>query len=191
MKLKSVLVASGVAALGAVPAFAQNAIVDWTGFYGGLGVMGGTGEVQPGPTFDLDDNNIGLEGFVGYDHAVGDFVLGGEFGYSTAKFNNTAWPPLSNYSDILDLKVKLGYAAGRWMPYLVVGRSQVTGTGDGASYDSVGYNFGVGVNYAVNDNLFVGGELLDRKMNGNGNSKKYSNTDLDIRTIAVRVAWKF
>lgn len=191
MKIKSVLVASGVAALAAVPAFAQNAIVDWTGFYGGLGVMGGTGEVQPGPTFDLDDNSIGLEGFVGYQHAVGDFVLGGEFAFSTAEFDNTTFPTLSNYSDILDLKVKLGYAAGRWMPYLVAGRSQVTGTAAGTGYNSTGYSYGVGVNYAVNDKLFVGAELLDRKLNGAGDSSKYSNTDLDIRTIAVRVAWKF
>lgn len=199
MKLKTVLVASGSVAFGASAGVAQSADVDWTGFYAGVGVMTGDGQSDPipGPLFPLEDGSAGLEVFAGYDHVfANNFVLGGEIGYSNAEFNGPFAGALNSYSDVFDLKVRLGYATGRWLPYLVVGGSRVDGLGfGGRTYTSDGYSYGLGVNYAVNEQMFIGAELLDRRLNGNGSGGgkkgKAANTDLDIRTIAVRIGWRF
>lgn len=198
MKATGRVITTGVVALSFSPAFGQTEAVDWTGFYAGLGLSGGmSGEADPipGPLFDLDDTGIGLEAFVGYHHQfASNLVLGAELGYNGASFDQTGAGTFTDYGDIFDLKLKLGYAFGQWMPYLVAGGSRADGVGFGGGYTSDGTHYGIGVNYAVNDRMFIGVELLERDMNGDASSakkKKASNTDLKLRTLAVRVGWRF
>jgi opacity protein-like surface antigen len=143
-------------------AAAQPAEPDWSGFYIGSGVSLSTLRGAKG--------QIGGDIFAGYDHVFSNgVVLGVQF--------DTGYDPwmLPNHTRGFDFatgSVKLGYEMGRFTPYVTagVGLAKATNFGSGlpnadnsinALFSGPGAvqpigSVGVGIDYAVTNNLHVG-----------------------------------
>lgn len=169
---------------------------DWSGFY--LGAVGayGTGSasvpdtvLQPyGDVFSFSGTGAGeLFGLTaGYDHDFGrvivgvraDAMFGDVSGTTLASFPNhtfglTEGSSTFRVSNPRGLNLRLGFDAGRWMPYGVIGASvaSVSVSGDyshlGHNYWShaaterrVGLNLGLGVEYMLTPRSTIGVEYL-------------------------------
>ena len=58
---------------------------------------------------------------------------------------------------------------------------------DGSDASDTGYFYGIGAEYAVNDNLRVGGEFLQHEFENFDDSGE----DLSAKSLALRVSYKF
>lgn len=165
---------------------------DWTGAYAGFNL----GALWSGSTVSAQDINLlsstgtyryqsnstavnpGIQ--FGYLHALDEhFVVGGEadFTYPSTSNTVTQWNPTGSAYDQFktkynvqgSLRLRLGYAFDRWLPFVTTG---VSFGGMGASYQSesgnyaatttaqTGWVLGGGVEYAVLDNLSTRLEYL-------------------------------
>lgn len=152
---------------------------DWTGFYAGGSL--GLGSVGIGDADDIDTKNYGVH--AGYLYDMGTIVLGGELEYSALNFDGTG-DDLD--ASVLRLKGRVGYDAGAFLPYLTAGGAQLT-IEDGTDANDTGYYYGIGADYAFNDRIRVGGEILQHEFadfNAGG-------ADIDAQTMSLRVAYSF
>jgi outer membrane immunogenic protein len=142
---------------------------NWTGLY--LGINGGGGWLRDAePVGGIANHNGGLIGVtLGYNFYVNpSWIVGlegdiGYFSHSDHKYLGTA-------------RVRVGYAAGRLMPYITYGlavmqdaENQFPGeTNAGARF---GATIGAGLEYAITQNISVKGEYLyldTTEFNGDG-----------------------
>jgi opacity protein-like surface antigen len=149
----------------------------WTGFYAGAQYSFGDAEVDSGG--DQDYEAFGVHG--GYLHDFGSFVLGGELDYSQGDVETSAGDV---DADIFRLKAIAGYDLGKFLPYVTAGIANVD---LGASGEDTSEFFGVGVNYAVNDDWRVGAEYLIDSANDFDNS----GVDVDLDSFNLRVGYSF
>lgn len=187
--IASTAVAGSLATPVPEPVIAPAAVVmpvqtgwDWTGAY--VGASLGYGETEGSDTIGTDMNGMvyGLHG--GYLQDMGSFVLGGEIQYETG--------------DILDpdsgleidsttrLKLRAGYDAGQFLPYLTAGWSRMSTLGAIEGTDD-GYNYGIGLEYQISDTLRIGAELL----RDHYDDFAASGTDIDSTSISARVSYTF
>lgn len=149
---------------------------DWTGAY--AGVHGGFGRIDD-HLLPFDVNPIGVH--AGYLFDFGSIVAGAEVSYT---YFNEAIP--GAYSSVHG-KVRLGYDAGRFLPY-------VTGGIGGFNVDVRGtdmtYLLGGGVDFAVTDHFRVGGEYLWEN-NPAWQVLPGPAFDLDIHTFVLRASYAF
>jgi outer membrane immunogenic protein len=166
----------------AVPARGYGGSADWSGFYGGLSL--GYGDVTGSSVIGEDMNGLlyGIHG--GYNMDFGSYVLGAEIDYSGADITDDSIG--LDAESVLRGKVRLGYDAGQYMPYAVIGAAQLTTTGAIDDMDN-GYLYGVGFDYAVADNMVLGAELLQHEF------EDYAGSGIDVSatTVAVRVSYRF
>ena len=151
---------------------------DWTGAYGGVSL--GFGDVEAdGVTGDFAGATFG--GHVGYNYDLGSIVVGAELeAVGTNDFTNAASG--LELENVLRAKVRAGYDAGAFLPYVTGGYAQATVSGD----DDDGYFYGVGVDYAFSDNVTVGGEYLRHAFDDfNGGE------DITADTVSLRVSYNF
>jgi len=129
---------------------------NWDGFYGGF--VGGMqrGEVTPGP-FQFDGTDYG--GFGGYNFQTGDMVIGAEVAAQrgTLDFN----PPVMTMDMLIDAKLRVGYSMGDALLFASGGYSTV---GTTAGFAAKGWNAGAGIDFAITDKFFVGGEYVYRNL---------------------------
>ena len=152
---------------------------DWSGFYVGGGL--GTGAVGIGDDPDIDSSSFGLN--AGYRYDMGSIVLGGEVEYSALDFESAG----DDFdASVLRLKGRVGYDAGAIMPYAVAGLAQLT-IEDGSDTSDNGYFYGVGVDYAVTDNIYVGGEILQHQFDDFNDG----GADIEAQTMSLRVGYSF
>jgi outer membrane immunogenic protein len=132
-------------------------LYDWTGFYvginGGYG-FGRSGFLAPSPSsgFNVDGGMVG--GTVGYNYQINQAVLGieGDMDADWAKGSTTCAGVSCTVKNewLSTLRGRLGYAAGRFMPYVTGGaafgdiKDTIPGTGS-ASETKVGWTAGGGV----------------------------------------------
>lgn len=120
---------------------------DWGGFY--AGVHYGFGELDD--SFNVVDSTW-LGGQAGYMFDFGKIVVGAEVSYSMV--DQDFW---GEELSVVRLKGRVGYDAGKFLPYAVVGpsfwSSDVQGNASGLVY-------GVGAEYAVSDRIRIGAEYL-------------------------------
>jgi len=178
-KNKKEIAAVGITAAVAVVAGAQVAgaadvtapeepVYDWSGVY--LGVAAGAVFGGSFPVDNLSNDYNASEdfifgGFVGVNHQMGDFVVGGELALQSG-FDSTGGDPDHDYTVdyIADGKLKLGYALDQFMIYVFGGVSageMETGSED-HNYGFGGFNYGVGADWMVLDHFSLGAEVLGR-----------------------------
>ena len=151
---------------------------DWTGLYGGISL--GYGDVDAdGVTGDFQGATFG--GHVGYNYDLGSIVLGGELeAVGTSDFeNDDSGLELDN---VLRAKMRAGYDAGSYLPYLTAGYAQASVNDD----EDDGYFYGVGVDYAWSDSISVGGEYLRHEF-----EEFNDGGDITADTVALRVSYNF
>jgi outer membrane immunogenic protein len=156
--------------------------VDWGGFYAGAALGYG----------NVDSNGGGLDGngalggvLAGYRYDFGSTVAGIEADYDTTNINLGG--ATGELDSVARLKLMAGHEFGRALVYGTVGAAQAEATVGGASLSDTGYFGGLGVDYAINDRLGVGGELLQHKFSDFDGS----GVDLDVTTIKARVFLQF
>ncbi|HCQ64635.1 MAG TPA: hypothetical protein DIU07_05400 [Rhodobacteraceae bacterium] len=132
---------------------------DWEGFYGG--VTGGmqSGDITPGP-FTFDATTYG--GFAGYNFQQGQMVFGAEIAGQIGTLDVNPGPAF-DVDMLLDAKVRVGYSFGDALLFASGGYSTFGATTP-LTFAATGWNAGVGLDYAITEKFFVGGEYVYRNM---------------------------
>jgi opacity protein-like surface antigen len=207
--------AGGFAAPVATPAPAVPVAVapvapasDWTGFYAGgqLGYGNLALDITDGQdSLEVGDGSGALLGVhAGYMRDFGRFVLGGEIDYDLASIDieqdgeiGDGPGTLGSVDSVARAKVRLGFDAGRFLPYVTAGVARASLSydvaGAEAAFDDTvsGRVFGLGVVYAVNDRLSLGVEALRHDFDGPGDSGAEFDFETQVDTVSVRASWRF
>lgn len=157
-------------------------VTDWSGFYVGAlaGIQNGelTAPTIPGFSRNIDATTYG--GFAGYNFQQGNIVYGVEV---AAQMGDATIGGLAfDFDYLVDARARLGYAAGDVLVYAAGGYSNGQITRAGTSLDMSGFNVGAGVELAVNDNFFLGGEYIYRDLSGTS-----FGTGFDYKTHAIQL----
>lgn len=183
------------------------ALADWSGPYGGVALGYADSTVQdisfgPGP-FDVDGLEFGL--FGGYNMQAGSIVYGAEVSVfaSNASGSDGAFQTPFEANSALSLLARVGYDAGAFLPWAAVGVQLATsnsthGPGGGTEVlgsDWSGTVIAVGVDYAINDMIFVRGayETVDygTLAQGFGGGGDIHNTSYETDRITIGVGYNF
>ncbi len=149
---------------------------DWTGPYAGVQLGAGTFDSENRAS--LNDRSITTYGVhVGYQHDLGNVVLGGEL--QLDRIDGFGGPT----GDSILIKGRVGYDFGKIQPYAMVTHHDVDDN-DGVGVDGIGY--GVGVEYMVNDKIRVGAEYLGTPELDDG-----QGVDGDHSTFQLRLSYGF
>ncbi len=176
------------------------ATTDWSGFYAGgmVSFSGETAYLYYALGVFADSGNLAANtafgAFAGYNFQHGAFVYGGEVAVDSGGIG-TAGTDLK-YGPMVDVKARAGYAFGRALAYGVVGRSFATFHDPNSpqmnySYPGGGFVYGAGLDYKINDQLFVGVEYLVRDLAGGSDSDDTFEIKSNIQSVQLRVGWKF
>lgn len=145
---------------------------DWTGLYAG-GQLG-YGTIYDGATLATP---YGYGAQAGYLYDFGSIVAGGEASYTYYDQDAFATDPSS-----IKVKGKLGYDAGRFLPFVTAG----VGAFNNGTDTGITYVAGAGVDYAVTDNWRIGLEY-----NYEANPNYLGSTDLTHQEVALKVNYAF
>ncbi len=157
---------------------------DWTGFYAG-GQLG-FGRLDSDAIVDEDDPEGAIYGVhAGYNYDFGSIVLGGEVDFDLT--NIEIDEPEGEVESVARAKVKLGYDAGQFMPYVTAGVAQATTTDD-LDGETDGSFAGLGVSYLLSDAIILGGEVLQHQFE---DTADIDGADVDATTLSLRASFKF
>ncbi|MCA8879052.1 MAG: porin family protein [Rhodobacteraceae bacterium] len=146
----------------------------WAGGY--VGAQAGYGWGSQGQSFD---GNTWLGGLnAGFQGQTGAWVYGAEAEYDWAG---------DDINGLGLLKLRGGYATGNALVYAVAGGAYGDMDIRGKGYTDWGWLVGLGVDYMVTDNVFVGGEVDYMDWDEFDNSGK----DIAETVATVRVGYKF
>ncbi len=175
-----------------------TALADWSGFY--IGASFGTvveGNVAFDSSFDRDiesTNPFGL--FLGYQAQNGQLVFGAE--YQIAIDSDIELEGVESPDEIIygegDLKLRVGYDFGRILGYGLISSSAVAIADENQDIVAGGIGFGIGADYAVNNNFIIGVEYIVRELNGEYEIDGFvEDDDVDVRadSLSLRAAYKF
>ena len=158
---------------------------DWSGFYAG-GSLGYATVDDEAATFgpDFDGATYGVH--AGYDYDFGTFIVGGELELSGFDVADSA--TATEVDSVTRLKVRAGYDAGLFMPYLAAGVAQLNSSGAPlGDVDDTGSFYGFGLDYRMTDTIRVGGEVLEHDFDDYAGS----GINADALTASVRVSYDF
>jgi outer membrane immunogenic protein len=226
--MKSVLIASAVVLGMTGSGFAADAIVqeeviveapavfNWTGAYigGQVGYLWGSGDfVSDEGSADADPDGW-LGGFyAGYNYQLPNNVVVGadaDFAWTGADDTSTAFVlgnPVGTLETELEwegaVRLRLGYAVERFLPYIAGGVAfgRMRGEGfapdgasvGGASETNAGWTLGAGLEYAFTDNVIARAEYRYTDLGDFDAVVAGTDTTTDLTTNDVRfgLAWKF
>ncbi len=200
--LAAILVAGTAAADGpgpvavAAPMIAPS-VTDWSGAYVG-GVVASSsvtvdyyvgGAFANGP-WEGDATQYGV--VAGYNFQSGSLVYGAEIAYLTGDVRSSIG---TGYTGVLDLKGRVGYALGDALLFGSLGYSMgqwndPTG-GPPEDITTSGISYGVGVDYMVTNNIFVGAEYLIRDLEGDFVIYAPFSIVAPLESIELRVGYRF
>lgn len=153
------------AGLIATPAAAQEGpLSDWTQVFAADPVASASGRraarrLPATSTIDLHGDPTLFKMNRTYQYDFGHLILGGEIDRNR---NRTAIPGTgASTEDTRHLRARIGFDAGAFLPYAVLGYSWQDTSGTGHSFRDEGAAFGVGMAYQLNDWVVVGTELVD------------------------------
>jgi outer membrane immunogenic protein len=178
----------------------QDNTTSWGGAYGGLAYGQTSGNYDDGifvPGVDLNEGSAtGV--FAGYLWQRGALVYGAELSYfSTINTNVPNVPSFlggsggdDEFDSLLDLRAIIGYAVGDFMFYGAAGvtRTEFTYV-PVADADFNGINLGLGVNYMVTDQIFLGVDYTTRTLDYD--YLPGVTFDAEVNTLTARVAYHF
>lgn len=194
--MKSILLASAAYLGLAAGASAQS--LDWSGFYGGV-MAGKTTEEEDlydggvlSSTYDYDGGYTGL--FAGFNAQNGQVVYGGELAYSPGDVDDPASHSIV-HSKYLDLKGRVGYATDPVLFYGVLGYSWANMVESPGNVDETikGLNYGLGVEYQLNNRVFIGAEYLRRNLDVDYTSSGFPTFTGDVasKSFSLRLGMIF
>ncbi len=155
----------------------------WTGFYGGVQLGFGDGNLNRGGGSDTG----ALGGaHVGYMHDFNSYVAGVEASVSLADidFDKGAGGDIDT---LARLGVRLGKAFGDTLVYGAGGGAFVDGNYAGRDEDELGYFFGAGVEHRLNTRWSVGLAANYHRFDGYGGPGR----DLELVTVEGRLSLRF
>lgn len=173
------------------PAAPAQQATSWAGFYAGLSYSAVSGSIEEntlGSNFpDLDGD--GAPGFfIGYNWQRDNLVFGAEVNHTAVETNYVGFAN-SIQEDVTELRGRVGYTPqDKLLVYGFLGYAESTLDDTGAILDYSGVSYGVGVDYKVWNNMFVGLELARRDME---DSSPGGTIGSEIDTISLRVGYKF
>ncbi|MCZ8333594.1 MAG: outer membrane beta-barrel protein [Rhodobacteraceae bacterium] len=186
---------AGVAAMAAMPAFAGGLVqpteepmvapapmampapsTDWSGLYAG----GQLGYGDVGSTGALAGDGMTAGVFAGYRADFGQFVTGVEGNFDWANIDLGGGTSLDSISR---LKLIGGYDVG---PALVYGTVAAVRADTTLGADN-GWGAGIGVDYAVTQQMTLGAELMEHRFD----NFVGSGTDIEATTLNARVGFRF
>lgn len=176
---------------------AGHTTTDWNGAYAGLSALSisddevlfqsGTEDI----TLETSGEGIGL--FAGYNLQNGQVVYGGEIAFTPLEVSSDEHS-LSR-RNFFDLKGKVGYAVGDILTYATIGYSTATLKEAPGNVDVTtdGFSYGVGIDYMVSGQFFVGAEYLKRNLETDYTSSGFPDYtgEADNFSIALRVGMTF
>lgn len=209
--LKNVVYVGGAGAAAIGMSAGQTDAQGMEGFYGGLSF--GTaltsdidGIFGPDYSFDFQGGSGGI--FAGYNVAIGDnWFVGGELSY-TQGFDLGEDGPFgpdpygfADLEDIFDARIRFGTTFDRASVYTAFGVTMAQApnfvdSGKGSIPRNVatsGLSIGVGMEYALSENFFLGGEVVHRQfqaeLEGFPGNRRFPGADLT--TLSVRAGFRF
>jgi opacity protein-like surface antigen len=164
-------------------------------------------------TYDQSATSISGGVQVGWQKQWEKIVVGVELTYTALPFDETTASPVLDgvfrtveVHNLLALTGRLGYADGRWLAYGKFGYAgaQVDITLEDTTSSAVasssewasGWNFGLGIDYALHHNLFVGVEYnyvyfrTDVEPLPIANTH-FSDAEVNIQTLMLRLNYRF
>jgi opacity protein-like surface antigen len=166
-----------------MPAPAPVASADWTGFYAGAQLEYGDVDLSGG----LEGGTGGLAGiFAGYRYDFGNYVIGGEIDLNAADID---LPGAAGTLDTVGrIGLEAGYDAGPALFYGTVGAARALVDAGANTLGGNGYFYGVGVDYALTDQVVLGAEVLRHEF------EDFDNTpglDVGATTVGISAALRF
>ncbi|CAA9383799.1 MAG: hypothetical protein AVDCRST_MAG15-64 [uncultured Rubellimicrobium sp.] len=195
-----IAVAAPAAPVVVTPAAPVAASGDWTGFYvgGQLGFGNLTVDDNVDATEDeeFDGALYGLH--AGYMRDFGRVVLGAELDFDgtqiTVEDENDLTDDGIDVGSVARAKLRVGFDAGRFLPYVTAGVAQARLNAEDESFygddleDSYDGRFiGVGAAYQLNDRFMVGAEVLRH----NFEDAPSADIDTDVTTATLRASIRF
>ena len=145
---------------------------DFTGLY--LGAHYSKSDVKatatkPGASpysIKTDSNNLNPGFFIGYNHAFDNILVGVEYsqqGDIATDRTSTEWAGKVVYSDLKEQKARIGYQFDNILPYIFYGTGDLKISWSGypnSDPNPSGYKaFGLGFDYKLTGNVFIGAEI--------------------------------
>jgi outer membrane immunogenic protein len=174
-----------------------------------------------GFTFQQSETSVTGGVQAGYQRQWGKLVAGFEAGLSLVRFDNTSEAEQEvgleselvagltrsvEASDIFTFTGRLGYADGRWLAYAKAGvasaqvdvtyRDSRTGATTSSDGRETGWTAGVGIDYALTQNLFLGLEYNYVHFRSDVRpppipEAQFDDVDVDIQSVVVRLNYRF
>lgn len=166
---------------------------DWQGFYIGLlgGMQNGELDFNP-PLYDISATTYGA--FAGYNFQMGKVVLGAEIDAQMGSTDiSLGGVPIPNspfgVNSLIDARARVGYSFGDVLAYAAGGYSTVNvDLVPNPDLSAAGWNAGAGVDFAITDKFFVGGEYIYRSMSGTRLGQTF---DIGTHGFQARVGYRF
>ncbi len=185
--------------------YAPVSVFSWTGFYAGLHVGYGWGDIDSDVSGSMDADGFLLGGQIGANYQFMNGVVVGLEG-------DLSWTNIEGDTSIGDLSIdhevewlgtvraRLGYAFDRFLPYVTGGvafadAERSNNVGDSDDNTHFGYVLGAGVEYAFADNLSAKLEYqylnFDEENYALGFGPGGVDADFDLHTVRVGLNYRF
>ncbi|SHE66966.1 Opacity protein [Loktanella atrilutea] len=160
---------------------------DWTGAYvgGSLGYARIDGTFNGADLFAGSPDGTAYGIHAGYNRDFGRVVVGGELQYEATDVQEGS--SFLQFGSIARAKLRVGYDAGRFMPYATTGVARASISNSSFAGEDTGAFAGLGVDYRYTPSLSVGAEILQHRFDDfNG-----SGVELDATTMGLRASFNF
>jgi opacity protein-like surface antigen len=167
---------------------------DWSGLYGGVQLAYHEPSGFSDAGFYVDDPFEAAPAgglFAGYNFQTRAFVYGAEVLASFYEGENEAFPG-EFLEHVLEVRGRAGYAFQDVLIYGALGLSSQTWSDNVGDITLNGYSAALGVDYAINDAWFVGGEVSYREVSNDAGFGFLSN-EIIVReeSFRLRVGYRF
>ncbi len=172
----------------------------WTGFYLGVNGGGGFGNSKWDTTSGFNTSGGFVGGTVGYNYQIQQAVLGIEGDVDWSNINGSTGGFSTSNSWLSTVRGRVGYAAGRFMPYITgggaFGNINASAPGlAGGSATNAGWTVGAGLEFAFYGNWSAKAEYLYVSLNkfncGIGCGAATDNVSFNANMIRAGINYRF